>query len=70
MGKSKGDYKRRNPVTREMIERHRNAVHMDKRERALLRMATDEFDSLLDANDYDATVDDAGNVNVFIRRKS
>lgn len=70
MGKSKGDFKRRNPVTREMIERHRNAVHMDKRQRALLRTAVEELDNHFDADDYDASVDDAGNVTIIVRRKA
>lgn len=61
MGKSKGDVRRRNPVTREMIERHRNTVHMDKRRRALDRVSLAEQ---ANADDFDTSIDSAGNVSI------
>ena len=64
MGKSRGDMRRRNPVTREMIERHRNAVHADKRRRVQERITVESLDNL-DPDWYDARVDEAGNVNVI-----
>lgn len=64
MGKSKGDFKRRNPVTREMIERNRNAVHADKRKQERERIIMEELDNI-DPDDYDTVIDDAGNVNVI-----
>lgn len=61
MGKSRGDYKRRNPVTREMIERHRNTVHQDKRRQVKYNTDLDTWNP----DDYDTVLDDAGNVNVI-----
>lgn len=63
MGKSRNDMRRRNLVTRDMIATHRNAVHSDKRKRTLDKLSLKELDNL-DPDDYNDSVDDAGNVIV------
>lgn len=64
MAKSNGDFRRRNPVTREMIERHRNSVHMDKRRRVMEQFMAEHLDDI-DPDDYDTSIDAAGNVTVI-----
>lgn len=61
MSKSKGDFRRRNPVTREMIERHRNTVHNDKRRRVLDKASLAEQ---ANPDEYVDSIDEAGNVNI------
>jgi len=52
--------RRRNPVTRDMIERHRNKVHTDKRRRVMEQV----IEELLDPDSYDTSIDEAGNVSI------
>jgi hypothetical protein len=47
-----------------MIERHRNAVHADKRRRVQERITVESLDNV-DPDWYDCLVDEAGNVNVI-----
>lgn len=68
MGKSRGDFNRRNPVTRAMIEQHRNARHMDKRKRVIERLTIEELDNV-DPDEYDDRVDWAGNVTINRRNE-
>jgi hypothetical protein len=63
MGKSRGDFKRRNPVTRAMIEHRRSEAHMDKRRRILDRVVAEELDNV-DPDEYDTRIDPAGNVSI------
>lgn len=68
MGKSRGDLKRRNPVTREMIERHRNTVHQDKRRRVVDEWMEEHLRDI-DPDEHDTFIDAAGNVTIIRRNK-